>query len=966
MTLRWRAVTEVLRDFTPDAEGGGKWGDQCLSVKQGQTFYVVQNVDSDWSLVRTTSKPTQEGYLPSCILRDPRADHPWEVQVSPTASGTKPVMAQYNLLQQTDQENIPADGSEFIWAWHKTGGNDNWSHYSEDVWQAYPLEQARRLEDALLHPETDRSVQVDDERAVHFTTTSVIQARVDDPTRQRTVRRFSKQSLFQLDEHAPAGRIGVCTEWRKVDAGTYEGIVCGLKPGEKYTLCLRPAGPSASNEWSRRLEIATTKPVDRSVLDRSVREGIVLQNETEVAVDNDTKKKRWLRIRPDFAGVDAVDVFWQVRSKAPWIATAFVESSKRKREVSSAVSHDSEAPQLCGRICVNRGEIVRLEYADTGGTSSRAQMSWTLSPCADIVQSDPVEGRYLWVRHSGSIRLAEVAVVETSGERITPTGAAMSSSYCRKRVGRQTSDRSFPARNVLDGRLDTFCWTRSHSRGAPTHEWLCVDLGRPVTVAQIEIVNRLDSDSSSLIGASVCLTAVPNQEAEEVWKCTLRDDRPIYRCTFGASKSVTAAEPEPELFDSTQFDLDLHTYPIAEYEHIKNLVVELTGSEFGKAAQLPLPSRPIETADRNIDIRLPFGHGERVGQVRVERQFKSKAKPYQVKMTAVTDRDIAPIDLVVKDGDDLRQDQVVLVILSLFNEIWEREGVLHHPENGASLPVRAPTYKVATADTKAGFVEMLKDAKPVEDIGGKEKSLEGNGWRPSPQLLVSAVAAFVSGYFLRLRDRHQGNMVLCEGVHYANIDFGWMEESPTVDTGPFPVPNLLRAMLKSTGQWSEFCDLCWDALQVLRVNYEEIVECWKRHLVKTQPSLASPLYSVTYPGNWKERLKIDRRTVDEELDKEGWDDWLKNKTHAAGQKRGPSADDVPKPAETTTPTISTSADVDDRPRRPSIQDKVEMLQHHVEQLRSDMQEVKDDVAKMQEMMEALKLEMRSMLANASK
>ena len=41
------------------------------------------------------------------------------------------------------------------------------------------------------------------------------------------------------------------------------------------------------------------------------------------------------------------------------------------------------------------------------------------------------------------------------------------------------------------------------------------------------------------------------------------------------------------------------------------------------------------------------------------------------------DSDGAITDVIMKAGDDLRQDQVVLGMLRKFNEIWAREGVVH-------------------------------------------------------------------------------------------------------------------------------------------------------------------------------------------------------------------------------------------------------------------------------------------------
>jgi hypothetical protein len=125
-------------------------------------------------------------------------------------------------------------------------------------------------------------------------------------------------------------------------------------------------------------------------------------------------------------------------------------------------------------------------------------------------------------------------------------------------------------------------------------------------------------------------------------------------------------------------------------------------------------------------------------------------------------------------------------------------------------------------------------------------------------------------------------MVLSEATHFANIDFGWLEESPTLDTGLFPIPDLLVAMLKATGEWPAFCDLCWDALQVLRDNKDEIVDCWRRHLAKVSPPLTNPYYSDMLTNNMTERMQMDRRTLDLELEGTptgNFNTWVKDFSH---------------------------------------------------------------------------------------
>ena len=134
------------------------------------------------------------------------------------------------------------------------------------------------------------------------------------------------------------------------------------------------------------------------------------------------------------------------------------------------------------------------------------------------------------------------------------------------------------------------------------------------------------------------------------------------------------------------------------------------------------------------------------------------------------------------------QDQVVLGMLRLFNSIWAREGVMHTLPGGGQVAVHAPLYRCMTCSISSGFVEMLPRSTPVEDIP-VAKTRADNGWRCSNDLIPTAVAGFISTWVLDLRDRHQGNMVLTETgsgpapVSFANIDFGWVEEGPPLDTG---------------------------------------------------------------------------------------------------------------------------------------------------------------------------------------
>ena len=82
---------------------------------------------------------------------------------------------------------------------------------------------------------------------------------------------------------------------------------------------------------------------------------------------------------------------------------------------------------------------------------------------------------------------------------------------------------------------------------------------------------------------------------------------------------------------------------------------------------------------------------------------------------------------------------------------------------------------------------------PVDDIKGDDT--RGNSeWRDCPEIYPTAVAAFVAGYVLDIRDRHTGNVVVSEGKNFANIDFG---NHPQIRCGL--CCSILRSCFKSIG-----------------------------------------------------------------------------------------------------------------------------------------------------------------------
>jgi phosphatidylinositol kinase/protein kinase (PI-3 family) len=164
---------------------------------------------------------------------------------------------------------------------------------------------------------------------------------------------------------------------------------------------------------------------------------------------------------------------------------------------------------------------------------------------------------------------------------------------------------------------------------------------------------------------------------------------------------------------------------------------------------------------------MPFSTTTRAIKLRVRKQFTSKAKPFWVQLQSPGAE--KPLDVVMKTGDDLRQDQAVLSMLEVFNKIWEDTGVMHTAVGNDRVLVKAPTYRVAAVGNSHGFVEMLPDSLPCDEIVEKASRSE-NGWKASPEIIPSSVSAFIVIFVLNIKDRHKGNMVVTGGTQLANID----------------------------------------------------------------------------------------------------------------------------------------------------------------------------------------------------
>ena len=199
--------------------------------------------------------------------------------------------------------------------------------------------------------------------------------------------------------------------------------------------------------------------------------------------------------------------------------------------------------------------------------------------------------------------------------------------------------------------------------------------------------------------------------------------------------------------------------------------------------------------------------------------FKSALAPMCLPFIS-TDLNHNPYRVIFKSGDDLRQDQLVIGLISLMDQLLKK----------VNLDLRLTPYRVLATSSKEGFVEFVQESHTLTSILEKygndiRKFLEH--YNPKPSDLQQTLENFVRScagycvitYLLGIGDRHLENVLLTTSGHLFHIDFGYILGR---DPKPFPPPmKLSREMVEAMGgsqsnQYKSFEQLCCQCFNILR------------------------------------------------------------------------------------------------------------------------------------------------------
>jgi len=180
--------------------------------------------------------------------------------------------------------------------------------------------------------------------------------------------------------------------------------------------------------------------------------------------------------------------------------------------------------------------------------------------------------------------------------------------------------------------------------------------------------------------------------------------------------------------------------------------------------------------------------------------------------------------VLMKTGDDLRQDQLVMMMIKLMDRLLKR----------ASLDLCITPYSIIATSQSSGMIEFVEESCPLSAILANHNSSilqffqsvapqKGSKYGIRSEVLSSYVRSVAGGcvltYLMGVGDRHLDNLMITKTGRFFHIDFGFM-----FGRDPKPLPpafRLTREMVEGMGgsdsaEYRQFCSLACQAFNALR------------------------------------------------------------------------------------------------------------------------------------------------------
>ncbi|KAL3584281.1 hypothetical protein D5086_015342 [Populus alba] len=193
--------------------------------------------------------------------------------------------------------------------------------------------------------------------------------------------------------------------------------------------------------------------------------------------------------------------------------------------------------------------------------------------------------------------------------------------------------------------------------------------------------------------------------------------------------------------------------------------------------------------------------------------------------------------VIVKSGDDCRQEHLAVQLISHFYDIFQEAG----------LPLWLRPYEVLCTSSYTALIETIPDTASIHSIKSRYPNVtslrdffvakfgeNSPSFKLAQRNFVESMAGYsLVCYLLQVKDRHNGNLLMDEDGHIIHIDFGFMlSNSPggvNFESAPFKLTRELLEVMDSDAEGipSEFFDyfkvLCIQGFLTCRKHAERII-----------------------------------------------------------------------------------------------------------------------------------------------
>ena len=193
----------------------------------------------------------------------------------------------------------------------------------------------------------------------------------------------------------------------------------------------------------------------------------------------------------------------------------------------------------------------------------------------------------------------------------------------------------------------------------------------------------------------------------------------------------------------------------------------------------------------------------------------------------------ALIHVIVKSGDDLRQEQLAMQMISYFSQIFKEK----------KLKLWLYAYDIIATGDDCGILECVPDAISIDALKKAERKTllehfiqqydgeDSRQFKKARKEFMRSLAGYsLLCYFLQIKDRHNGNILLDRQGHLVHIDFGFMlSNSPggnmNFEKAPFKLTQEFENLLggRRSNLFIKFRSLCVKGYVALKEKAEQII-----------------------------------------------------------------------------------------------------------------------------------------------